>query len=138
VVDVFTKTTRSWLMSRIRGKNTGPERRVRSFLHRRGLRFRLHVKRLPGKPDIVLAKHRAVVFVNGCFFHGHSGCKRATTPRTHRAFWTRKILGNRKRDTTAIRALRHAGWRVIVVWECQTRRPETLARSLRALIGRSA
>ena len=106
---------------------------MRSFLHRHGLRFRLHVARLPGKPDIVLPRYRTVVFVNGCFFHGHPGCKRATTPATNRAFWTRKIERNRARDADVRRALRKAGWRVITVWECQVREPARLRGGLRPL-----
>src|SRR5260370_11266358 len=104
-------------MSRVRSKATVPERVVRSFLHRRGFRFSLNRRALPGTPDIVLARHRTVVFVHSCFFHGHRRCKRATLPATNRAFWTRKIEANRRRDRAAARALRRAGWRVVVVWE---------------------
>ena len=93
MADVFSKAKRSWVMSRVRGKHTLPERRVRSFLHRHGFRFRLHAKGLPGKPDVVMAKHRTVVFVNGCFFHGHKGCKRATTPATNKAGRLRTLGG---------------------------------------------
>jgi len=130
VADVFTKAKRSWIMSRVRSKDTVPERIVRSFLHRRGFRFSLNKRGLPGTPDIVLARHRAVVFVHSCFFHGHPGCKRATVPATNRAFWARKIRRNRDRDADAARALRRLGWRVVVVWECQAKRPATLERRL--------
>jgi len=133
VADVFSKAKRSWLMGRVRGKDTLPERRVRSFLHRHGFRFRLHASSLPGKPDVVMAKHRTVVFVNGCFFHGHRGCKRATTPATNRAFWTRKIERNKERDARAIRALRKAGWRVVTVWQCEVAKPGRLERVLETL-----
>ncbi len=134
MTDVFTKAKRSWIMSRVRSKDTVPERVVRSFLHRRGFRFSLNRRGLPGTPDIVLARHRAVVFVHSCFFHGHAGCKRATIPATNRAFWVRKIQRNKERDVAAARALRRSGWRVVVVWECQARRPEVLERSLRTLL----
>src|SRR5712671_3329669 len=133
MADVFSKAKRSWIMSRVRGKDTLPERRVRSFLHRQGFRFRLHARALPGKPDVVMAKHRTVVFVNGCFFHGHSGCKRATTPATNRRFWARKIERNKERDALAIRALRKAGWRVVTVWQCDVGKPGRLERVFREL-----
>jgi len=133
VADVFTKAKRSWVMSRIRGKDTRPEKTVRSFLHRNGFRFRLHGSRLPGKPDIVLPKHRTVILVNGCFFHGHPGCKQATNPATNRAFWARKIERNRERDAEVRRALRKAGWRVVTVWECQVGEPARLRRGLQRL-----
>lgn len=132
--DIFTKAKRSWIMSRVRSKDTGLERIVRSFLHRRGLRFSLNRRGLPGTPDIVLARHRTVVFVHSCFFHGHPSCKRATLPVANRQFWARKIRRTRERDVVAARALRRAGWRVVVVWECQARRPITLERSLRSLL----
>ena len=134
MADVFSREKRSQVMSRIRGKNTKPEKVVRSFLHRHGFRFRLHQKNLPGKPDIVLPKYRYVVFVHGCFWHHHPGCGRATLPSSHRAFWTRKIEGNRERDLKHLRELRRCGWRVLTVWECQTRKPETLRRELMPLL----
>jgi DNA mismatch endonuclease (patch repair protein) len=130
LTDVFTKAKRSWVMGRVRSKDTGPERAVRSFLHRRGFRFSLNKSSLPGTPDIVLARHRTVVFVHSCFFHGHPGCKRATTPASNRAFWVRKIRRNRERDAAAALALRGAGWRVIVVWECQVKKPGALEQRL--------
>jgi len=117
-------------MSRVRSTNTGPERIVRSFLHRRGLRFSINKRGLPGTPDIVLTRHRTVVFVHSCFFHGHPGCKRATVPATHRAFWARKVRSNKARDADAARALRRLGWRVVVVWECEARRPASLERRI--------
>lgn len=96
--DRLTKARRSWNMSRIRGKDTTPEKAVRSLLHRMGYRFRLHVKRLPGRPDIVLPKYRAVIFVHGCFWHRHRGCKNCTTPTNNRGFWVKKLEGNARRD----------------------------------------
>jgi len=126
--DRLSKERRSWNMSRIRGKNTTPERRVRSLLHRLGFRFRLHGKRLPGKPDIVLAKHRTVIFVHGCFWHRHRGCRNCTTPTKNRAFWVKKLNGNAARDKIHQRALRKLGWRSLVVWECATERAAHLER----------
>jgi DNA mismatch endonuclease (patch repair protein) len=107
-------------MTRILGKNTTPEKLVRSALHRMGFRFRLHVKELPGKPDIVLPKYRTVIFVHGYFWHQHKECKDCTTPTNRRAFWKKKLEGNAARDKRHTKALRKAGWRVMVVWECET------------------
>jgi DNA mismatch endonuclease (patch repair protein) len=119
--DVFTPAKRSDVMSRIRSRNTKPELAVRSILHRAGLRFTVNGPKnrsLPGKPDIVLPKHRTVVFVHGCFWHGHPGCKLFRMPKSRTEFWTAKIEGNRARDARAQRALELMGWRVILVWQC--------------------
>jgi len=106
-------------MSRIRSKNTNPETQVRSLLHRAGYRFRLHVKNLPGSPDIVLPKYKTAIFVHGCFWHRHNNCSHATMPKTRAAFWESKFNGTVERDKKQGDALRSAGWRVIVVWECE-------------------
>jgi DNA mismatch endonuclease (patch repair protein) len=109
------------MMSRIRSTDTKPEMILRRGLHAAGFRFRLHVSGLPGKPDIVLSKFRSVIFVHGCFWHGHAGCKNFWIPKTRPEFWRAKINTNRDRDDRAIAAIRDAGWRVLVVWECATR-----------------
>lgn len=119
MADIVDRQTRSRMMAGIRGRDTAPEVAVRSHLHRSGLRFRLHVGTLPGRPDIVLAKYRTVVFVHGCFWHRHAGCRFAYTPKTRRRFWLRKFSENVERDQAAIRSLRKDDWRVIVIWECQ-------------------
>lgn len=106
-------------MSRIRGKNTAPELSVRSFLHRKGMRFRIHTAKLMGRPDIVLPKYRTVIFVHGCFWHRHSGCRYAYTPKTKKQFWKRKFYENVNRFAQVRRILVKLGWRVIVVWECE-------------------
>lgn len=106
-------------MSRIRGQDTGPELRLRSLLHRAGFRFRLHAKQLPGRPDVVLPKYRTAIFVHGCFWHRHSGCRNATTPSTRREFWQEKLEGNVSRDARNCAALEAAGWIVRTVWECE-------------------
>ena len=106
-------------MSRIRGTNTAPEKVVRSTLHRLGYRFRLHGKDMPGKPDIVLAKYRTVIFVHGCFWHRHRGCTYSYTPTTRVSFWMQKFESNVRRDKRVRRQLQKMGWRVIVIWECQ-------------------
>lgn len=96
-----------------------PELVVRSYLHRRGLRFRLHRRDLPGRPDIVLPAYRVAILVHGCFWHGHAGCKRASLPKTRVSFWAEKIAANRERDARSIRALEALGWRPLIVWECE-------------------
>ena len=116
MVDHLTKTQRSEQMARVRSKGTEPELLVRSLLHRAGFRFRLHVQ-IPGRPDIVLARYRTVVFVNGCFWHGHT-CRRGRLPKTNRDFWTEKISRNKERDLRSITELKVLGWDVWVVWEC--------------------
>ena len=117
MADVHTRKQRSYNMSRIRGKDTKPEIQLRKGLHARGFRYRLHSKDLPGRPDIVLPKHNAVVFVNGCFWHGHN-CPLFVVPETNTDFWTGKIGGNRQRDQRNREKLRAKGWRVMTVWEC--------------------
>lgn len=118
MTDVVDAATRSRMMSGIRGKDTKPELIVRSFLHRAGLRFRLHGK-LPGKPDLVLPKYRTVVFVHGCFWHRHKGCRYATAPASNVAFWQEKFEANVQRDAQARKALRKLGWQVRLIWACQ-------------------
>lgn len=119
MADIFSKSKRSEIMSRIRGKDTGPELVVRRELFARGFRYRLHAKDLPGKPDIVLPKYGAAVIVDGCFWHGHKNCKVFRWPKTRTAFWRAKIDANGKRDTRNRRALRTLGWNVVRVWECE-------------------
>lgn len=119
MTDVVDKATRSRMMSGIQGKNTKPELLVRKYLHSQGLRYRLHAKGLPGKPDLVFPKYKAVVFVHGCFWHHHLGCKYATKPQTRAEFWDNKLSENVKRDSYQIAALEGLGWRVFVVWECE-------------------
>ena len=129
-MDRISKEHRSWNMSRIRGKDTAPELTVRSLLHRLGYRFRLHPKDLPGKPDIVLPKYQTVIFVHGCYWHRHKKCRYAYTPKTRIDFWKKKFEENVKRDTLTRKRLRELGWRIIIVWECQIRDLEALAKRL--------
>lgn len=128
--DVFSKEVRSRLMSRVKQRDTRPEIKVRSAIHRLGFRFRLHVKALPGTPDIVLPRHRKVVFVNGCFWHGHKDCARSKRPTSHRKFWNTKLDLNIERDASCRRELVRQGWKVLVVWECEIRDPEGLSGKL--------
>ena len=118
MVDTLSAKHRSWNMSRIRGRDTGPERSLRSLLHNEGFRFRLHDRSLPGKPDIVLKKHQAIIMVHGCYWHRHPGCRNATTPSTRTDFWTEKFEGTIARDKQNLAALAALGWRVLIVWEC--------------------
>ena len=130
--DIVTPERRSRMMSGIRGRDTRPELAVRRYLHSQGLRYRLHVRDLPGRPDIVLPRHRTVVFVHGCFWHRHNGCRFAYTPKSRADFWLPKLEGNVVRDARDQRRLRDLGWRIAVVWECEvgTDRLPALAEEL--------
>lgn len=119
MADVHSKEVRSYNMSRIKSKNTKPEMLVRQFLHRNGFRYRLHVKDMPGKPDIVLPKYKTVIFVHGCFWHGHEGCKYYVVPKTRTEWWLNKIQGNATNDTKAETVLITSGWKIIKIWECE-------------------
>lgn len=119
MADVRNKETRSYNMSRIKGKNTKPELLVRKFLFAHGFRYRLNVKTLPGKPDIVLPKYKTVIFINGCFWHGHKGCKYFVLPKTRTEWWLNKIKDTQKRDRNAEIELNVLGWKVITIWECE-------------------
>lgn len=118
-MDRLSPQRRSWLMSRVRSKNTTPEMRIRSALHSMGYRYRVHLKHLPGKPDVVFTKRRKVIFIHGCFWHGHEGCRYAKLPKTRIEFWSEKVSKNRTRDRLSIEALTEAGWSVLVVWQCE-------------------
>lgn len=121
-MDVHDKETRSYNMSCIKGKNTKPEEIVRKYLFSQGFRYRKNDKRLPGTPDIVLPKYKAVIFVNGCFWHGHEDCRYFVVPKTNTEFWVNKIQTNKQRDSRKINDLRALGWKVVVVWECQLKK----------------
>ena len=129
-MDVFDKKKRSWIMSRVKGRNTRPELIVRSMVHLMGLRFRLHDEKLPGKPDLALPRHKKVIFIHGCFWHGHKGCKRSARPATNKVFWSEKLDRNIARDKKNIRLLVKEGWDVLVIWQCQTRDMENLSLRL--------
>lgn len=122
MADVHSKETRSYNMSRIRSKDTKPELLVRKFLHKNGFRYRLHVKDLPGKPDIVLPKYKTVIFIHGCFWHGHEGCKYYVVPKTRTEWWLNKIGTNTTNDINAENLLKAAGWNIIKIWECELKK----------------
>ncbi len=128
--DVYSSEKRSQVMARVKSGNTKPELAVRSVLHGMGYRFRLHRKDLPGRPDIVLPKYKTVVFVHGCFWHQHPGCKKATIPKQNAEFWEAKLSRNRERDERNLRELDNMGWKTIVVWECEVRDTEKLIGKL--------
>lgn len=121
-------------MSQIKGKDTKPEMIVRSLIHRLGFRFRLHQKNLPGKPDIVLARHKKIIFVHGCFWHMHNCKKGKSTPQSNVVFWRKKRTGNMKRDKRNIDILKSLGWEVLILWECQIKKPEVLFRKLHSFL----
>lgn len=135
MADRLSPERRSWLMSRVGSNDTGPEMRVRKVAHAMGLRFRLHRKDLPGHPDIVFPRWRIAIFVHGCFWHRHLGCKKATTPKSNVEFWTRKFEANVARDIRTQRELEDLGWKVAVIWECGTKSPSEIHRQLTELFG---
>lgn len=127
MADVVSPQKRSEMMSGIKGKNTKPEIIFRKILHSRGFRFRLHNKDLPGKPDLVLPKYKAVIFIHGCFWHGHEDCKLFRLPKSRIDFWQQKITGNMERDKRRLPVLEEAGWRILIVWECALKGKAELA-----------
>ena len=133
-MDTLSPEHRSWNMSRIRGGDTKPERLVRSVLHRQGYRFRLHRRDLPGRPDIVLPKHRRIVLVHGCYWHRHPGCRLAYTPKSNLEFWQAKFNETVQRDERQMRELSALGWQVTIVWECETKQLTALAERLQGVI----
>jgi len=132
--DRLSPDQRSRLMSKVRHKDTEAERRVRSFLHARGFRFRKNVSTLAGSPDIVLPKYKAIVFVHGCFWHGHSGCRKSRLPSTRTDFWCQKVATNQRRDRKKIADLMNSGWRVAVIWQCALERSENFRAYMEELM----
>ncbi len=125
MAEVHSKETRSYNMSRIRSKDTKPEMLVRRFLHKKGFRYRLHVKELPGKPDIVLPKYKTVIFVHGCFWHGHEGCRYYVVPKTRTEWWINKIKKNKQLDEQGKAKLQQKAWKIIEIWGCQLKSKNT-------------
>ena len=132
-MDVHEPEVRSYNMSQIKGKDTKPEKQVRKFLFSKGFRYRLHVKNLPGKPDIVLPKYKTVIFVHGCFWHGHEGCKYFVVPKTRTDWWLNKISTNKRNDEKAMIILRKEHWKIIVLWGCDLK-PVKVEQSLKMLL----
>ena len=134
VTDIVNKETRSRMMAGIKGKDTKPELILRKLLHSNGFRYRLHVSYISGRPDIVLRRYQAVIFVHGCFWHRHEGCRYATTPATRSEFWQAKFDANVVRDEIVLKRLSDDGWRVAIVWECALRRPTSVLKTGEAVI----
>jgi DNA mismatch endonuclease (patch repair protein) len=134
MADFMTRNQRSRAMAAVRGSETEIERTLRTYLHRKGFRFRKNVRELPGCPDIVLPKYGCIIFVHGCFWHHHKNCRRSKLPSTHREFWTAKIATNVERDRNQVRSLRSMGWRVLTIWECALRNPAEKERAVEKLI----
>ena len=132
MADVHSKEIRSYNMSQIKGRNTKPEMLVRKFLHAQGFRYKLHDKTLPGKPDIVLPKYKTVIFIHGCFWHGHKECKYYIVPKTRTEWWLQKINGNIANDEKAVKALKKNGWKIITIWECDLK-PAKVEKTLKAI-----
>jgi len=132
--DVFQPEERSRIMAKVRGEDTLPEKLVRSLIHRMGYRFRLHLKDLPGKPDIVLPRHKKVIFVHGCFWHQHEGCPHAARPASNIEYWNKKLDRNMIRDRENMQKLEYLGWKVLVIWECETRDQERLIQTLKTFL----
>lgn len=135
MADRLNSQRRSWNMSRIKSRDTIPELAVRKVLYRMGYRYRLHSPAIPGKPDIVLKRYRAAIFVHGCFWHRHPGCKFAYTPKSRVEFWTKKFEANINRDETVKKQLSDLGWKYLIIWECETKSTETIEHLLRGFLG---
>lgn len=134
-MDRISRDARSRLMARVGPKDTRPELTVRKAIHARGFRYRLHSKKLPGRPDLVFPGKRLVIFVHGCFWHRHQGCRNCSTPRTRPEFWNAKFAANVARDDRVMRELEADGWKVVVIWECETLKPDALAARLDEIFG---
>lgn len=133
MADVFSAEKRSWIMSRVKSKNSLPEMIVRRALHAKGFRYRLHVKSLPGKPDIVLPKYKTVILVHGCFWHMHDNCRKAALPKSKTTWWKQKLELNKQKDAKNIKDLKNLGWKVIVIWQCQLK-SNTLNHTIHTLL----
>jgi len=133
MADVHNKATRSYNMSRIKGKDTKPEMLVRKYLHAKGFRYKLHDKKLPGKPDIVLPKYKTIIFIHGCFWHGHTNCKYYVAPKTRTDWWLNKINSNITNDKKAVTTLKKDSWKIITIWECQLK-PAKVNKTLNSLL----
>ncbi len=130
MVDTLSRAKRSWLMSRVKSNNTKPEKVVRSIVHRMGFRFRLHQRIGKGRPDIILRRHRKIIFVHGCFWHQHKGCRASAKPTSNVSFWNLKLEDNIKRDKKTLGALKREGWQILILWECEIKKPVLLLRKI--------
>ena len=131
MTDIYDQKKRSEIMGRVRDKDTKPENRVRKIAHKLGYRFRLYDDGLHGKPDLVFPRHRKVIFVHGCFWHGHKNCRKAKRPATNSEFWDHKLSRNEERDRRNVAALEEAGWKSLIIWECETRDRDLVEQMIR-------
>lgn len=134
MTDKVSSEKRSWMMGRIRSKNTAPELQLRKLIFSMGFRYRVHYKKLPGSPDIVFLGRKKVIFVHGCFWHGHSNCKASKLPETHTEFWKNKISSNQERDINNIKKLENMGWKVLIVWQCELKEISNMTDKIRAFL----
>lgn len=130
MADKYSKSKRSEIMASVKSRRTGPEEKVAKMLRELGVRYRRNVKSLPGKPDFAIKESQTIIFVHGCFWHGHSNCQYARTPKTHKKFWREKTVKNKARDLRVSRALRKSGWHIITIWQCRLKKPEQVKRRL--------
>lgn len=137
MMDIYTKSRRSEIMSHIKGSKTSPEKTIACLLRKLKVRFKCNVQTLPGQPDFVIYLYKTIIFVHGCFWHNHANCTRSKLPTTNREFWKRKILGNKKRDMRVLRLLRKEGWHVITIWQCALRNQEHVMSRLKRMLVRS-
>lgn len=133
-MDTLTKKQRSWNMSRIKSRNTQPEKIVRKFISKRGIKYRLHVKKLPGKPDIAIDRKKKVIFINGCFWHQHKGCKRRAMPKTNIKYWLPKLKRNAEKQKQDIKQLEKKDWKAYIIWECEAKNKNRLIKKLRKIL----
>jgi DNA mismatch endonuclease (patch repair protein) len=134
MTDIFSREKRSQIMASVHSRDTTPEKIVRSTAHRLGFRFRLHVRNLPGSPDIVFPRYRKIILINGCFWHNHRGCRKSRLPESNVAFWKKKLSDNAKRDRRNLRSLRRLDWEVLVLWECELNKPPGLPMRLKEFL----
>jgi DNA mismatch endonuclease (patch repair protein) len=134
MTDKVSSKKRSWMMGRIKSKNTAPELQLRKFIFSMGFRYRVHYKKLPGSPDIVFLGRKKVIFVHGCFWHGHPNCKASKLPETHIEFWKNKISSNQERDINNVKKLENMGWKVLIVWQCELKEISNMTDKIRAFL----
>ncbi len=135
MADIYSKSKRSEIMASVKSRRTGPEEKVAKMLRELGVRYRRNVKSLPGKPDFAITESQTIIFVHGCFWHGHINCQYARTPKTNKKFSREKAAKNKARDSRVSRALRKSGWRIITIWQCRLKKPEQVRRRLARLLG---
>ncbi len=138
MADIYSKTKRSEIMASVKSRRTGPEEKVAKILREGKIQYRRNVKSLPGKPDFVVKSANTIIFVHGCFWHGHKNCKYANLPKSNKKFWREKVIANKRRDSRVYRGLRRAGWHIITVWQCRLKQPERVAKRVGTTIQKNS